>query len=99
MRASSYARVCRNGPRISWLPSSLEQTLFLLSAVAWLPAGLALMRLFGREMRVGRLAGAAVAIDGLAVLPIDAARLFLGLLVVGVAMLRHREGSSFSQAV
>lgn len=109
---------------------STGQTLFFLSAVAWLPAGLALMRLFGREARVGRLAGAAVAVGGLAMLPIDAAGLylrklaasdipldqqvslvdgvessptllvletvhvaglFLGLLVVGGAMLQHRD--------
>ena len=109
---------------------SAGQTLFFLSAMAWLPAGLALTRLFGREGRVGRLAGAAVAVGGLAVLPVDAAGLylrelatsdialdqqvslaesvessptllvfetvhvaglFLGLLVVGVAMLRHRD--------
>ena len=110
----------------SW---STGQTLFFLSAVAWLPAGLALTRLFGREARLGRLAGACVAVGGLAMLPIDAAGLylrqlaasdipldrqvslvdgvessptllvletvhvaglFLGLLVVGGAMLRHR---------
>lgn len=107
-----------------------SQTLFLLAALAWLPAALALMRLFGREARVGRLAAAAVAVGGLAMLPIDAAGLylrklatsdipldqqvslvdgvessptllaletvhvaglFLGLLVVGGAMLRHRD--------
>lgn len=109
---------------------SMGQTLFFLSAVLWFPAGLALMRLLGRSQRLGRLAGAAVAIGGLAVLPVDAAGLylphlaasdigldqqvalveavenspaviafevihiaglFLGLLLVGVAMLRHRD--------
>lgn len=108
---------------------STGQTLFFLSALAWLPAGLAMMRLFGREARFGRVAGAAVTVGGLAVLPVDAAGLylrelpatnlpldqqvalveavessstllvfetvhvaglFLGLLVVSVAMLRHR---------
>lgn len=108
---------------------SIGQTLFFLSALAWLPAGLALMRLFGQRARVGRLAGAAVAIGGLAMMAVDAAALylrelaasdipiaeqvslvegvegspavlvfeivhiaglFLGLLVVGVLMLRHR---------
>lgn len=109
---------------------SMGQTLFFLSALAWVPAGLALMRLFGPGARLGRLAGAAVAVGGLAVLPVDAAGLylrelarsgvslddqvslveqvessptllvfetvhiaglFLGLLVLGVAMLRHRD--------
>lgn len=109
---------------------STGQTLFFLSAVLWLPAGLTLMRLFSRGARAGWLAGAAVAIGGLAVLPVDAAGLylrelvgsdipleqqvslvegvensptllvfetvhvvglFLGLFVVGVAMLRHRD--------
>lgn len=109
---------------------STGQTLFFLSAVAWLPAGLALMRLFGPSARLGRLAAAAVAVGGLMVLPVDAAGLylrelaasdipvdrqvslveavessptllvletvhvaglFLGLLMVGGAMLRHRD--------
>lgn len=107
---------------------SMGQTLFFFSAVAWCAAGLTLMRLLGRSGRTGRIAGAAVAIGGLAVLPVDAAGLylrelaasdigldqqvalveavessptviafevihiaglFLGLLLVGVAMLRH----------
>ena len=110
----------------SW---STGQTLFFLSAVMWVPAGLALVRMFGRGAPIGWLGGAAVAVGGLAVLPVDAAGLylrelagseipldqqialvervessptlivfeivhvvglFLGLLVVGVAMLRHR---------
>lgn len=109
---------------------SMGQTLFFLSAALWFPAGLALMHLLGRSARTGRLAGAAVAIGGLAVLPVDAAGLylhdlavsdialdqqvalveavenspaviafevihiaglFLGLLLVGVVMLRHRD--------
>jgi len=52
---------------------SAGQTLFFLSAVAWFPAGMALIRLFRREAPIGRVAGAAVAVGGLAVLPIDAA--------------------------
>ncbi|MGB7818247.1 MAG: hypothetical protein WBL35_05845 [Ornithinibacter sp.] len=107
---------------------SMGQTLFFLSALLWVPAGLLLRRLFGREQRLGRAAGVAVTVGGLAVLPVDAAGLylrelaasdipidqqvqlvegvesspavllfetvhiaglFLGLLVVGAAMLRH----------
>lgn len=112
---------------------TMGQTLFFLSAVMWFPAGLTLMRLLGRSGRLGRLgrlAGGAVAVGGLAILPVDAAGLylrnlaasdiglvqqvalveavesspaviafeiihivglFLGLLIVGVAMLRHRD--------
>lgn len=108
---------------------TLGQALFLLSALAWLPAGLALMRLFGGRTPSGRWGGLLVLIGGLAVLPTDAAGLylrplaassvpideqveiveavegsvaviafetvhvvglFIGLLVVGVAMLRSR---------
>lgn len=108
---------------------SMGQTLFFISAVLWFPAGVTLMRLLGRSGRTGRVAGAAVAIGGLAIVPVDAAGLylrhlaasdigldqqvalvgavessatvimfevihiaglFLGLLLVGVAMLRHR---------
>jgi hypothetical protein len=104
------------------------QTLFFLAGLMWVPAGLLLMRLFGRGARVGRVAAAAVAVGGLAVLLVDAgglylrelalsdipvdqqvslveavesspallvfeavhiAGLFLGLVVLGVAMLRH----------
>ncbi len=56
---------------------SMGQTLFFLSGLAWMPAGLALMHLFGRRARVGRLGAAAVALGGLAVLPVDAAGLYL----------------------
>lgn len=56
---------------------STAQALFLLSALAWLPAGLALSRLFARGARLARFAAAAVAIGGLAMLPIDAAGLYV----------------------
>lgn len=56
---------------------SMGQTLFFLSAVMWVPAGLLLMRWFGSEARVGRGAAAAVVVGGLAVLPVDAAGLYL----------------------
>lgn len=56
---------------------TLGQTLFLLSAVAWLPAGAALMRLFGRRTPSGRWGGLLVMLGGLAVLPMDAAGLYL----------------------
>lgn len=108
---------------------SAGQTLFFLSGVLWVPAGLLLMRLFGRRARTGWFGAAAVAVGGLAVLPVDAAGLYLrvladsdiptdqqvalvegveaspallvfetvhigglfvGLVVVGIAMLRHR---------
>lgn len=109
---------------------SMGQTLFFLSSVLWLPAGYALARLFRPGPRIGRVAAAAVAVGGLAVLAIDAAGLYLrhlaasdipldqqvalvesvegsptvlvfetihvvglvlGLLLLGVAMLRHRD--------
>lgn len=56
---------------------ALGQLLFFLAALAWAPAGLALMRLFGRRARVGRLAAVAVAVGGVTVLPVDAAGLYL----------------------
>lgn len=56
---------------------SMGQTLFFLSALLWFPAGLALIRLLAPVGRLGWLAGAAVAIGGLAVLPVDAAGLYL----------------------
>ena len=61
---------------------SMGQTLFFLSAVLWFPAGLALIRLLAPSGHRGRLAGAAVAIGGLAVLPVDAAGLYLRHLAV-----------------
>ena len=56
---------------------SMGQTLFTLSAIAWLPAGLALMRLFGGRTPSGRWGGLLVMLGGLAMLPMDAAGLYL----------------------
>lgn len=107
---------------------STGQTLFFLSALAWLPAAVGLLRIFAGSSRLGRMAALLVAVGALAILPVDAAGLylrplavsdidrgtqvalveavessatvlvfetvhivglFLGLLLVGVAMLRH----------
>lgn len=57
------------------------QTLFFLSAVLWLPAGLALIRLLAPSGVLGRVAGAAVAVGGFTVLAVDAANLYLRYLV------------------
>ncbi|MHA6668354.1 hypothetical protein ACX3O0_05745 [Homoserinimonas sp. A447] len=80
---------------------ALGQTLFLLSAVAWLPAGLALMRLFGDRTLFGRWAGLLVMLGGLAILPIDAAGLYLAPLAGSnipeeqqVALVESVEGST-----
>ena len=60
---------------------TLGQTLFILSAIAWLPAGLGLMRLFGGRHLVGRWGGLLILLGGLAILAVDAAGLYLRPLV------------------
>lgn len=60
---------------------TMGQTLFFLSAVLWVPAGMTLVRVLERS-KLGRIAGGAVAIGGLAVFPVDAAGLYLRQLAV-----------------
>lgn len=79
---------------------STGQMLFFLSAIAWVPAGLALIRLFGPRAKAGRLGGAAVLLGGLAILPVDAAGLYLSKLATSgvpleeqVAVVEGVEGS------
>lgn len=58
----------------SW---SAALMLFLLSGLLWVPAGIALLRLFGRPRPLGWWAGAAVLIGGVAIVPLDTAGLYL----------------------
>lgn len=56
---------------------SAGQLLFFLSGILWIPAGLGLLRLFGRGSALGRAGSLAVLIGGAAILPVDAAGLYL----------------------
>ena len=51
--------------------------LFLLSGLLWVPAGIALLRLFGRDRPLGWWGAAAVLVGGVAIVPLDAAGLYL----------------------
>jgi hypothetical protein len=55
---------------------SAGQLLFFLSGVLWVPAGLALLRIVGTRT-LGRVGALAVLIGGAAILPVDAAGLYL----------------------
>ncbi len=56
---------------------STGQLLFFLSGLAWIPAGLGIMSLFGHRAPVGRLGGASVLAGGVAIVAVDAAGLYL----------------------
>jgi hypothetical protein len=68
----------------SW---SAGQLLFFLSGIAWVPAGVALILLFAGRSLLGRIGGAAVLVGGAAIIPVDAAGLYLRELALsGIAL-------------
>lgn len=63
------------------------QLFFFLSGLAWIPAGLGLMRLFADRSRLGVVGGALTLVGGAAILPVDAGGVYLtGLAGSGVAL-------------
>lgn len=82
---------------------SLTMLLFLLAGVLWVPAGLALLRLFGRCRPIGWCGAVAVLLGGAASVPMDAAGLYLPSLATSAAPLDQQvavvEGVESSPAV
>lgn len=56
---------------------STGQLLFFVSGFFWVPAGLGLVRLFGHRSRLGRTGAAVLAVGGVAIIPVDAAGLYI----------------------
>lgn len=62
-------------------------TLFLLSGPLWVPAGIALLRLFGRGRALGWWAAVAVLVGGVAIVPVDTSNVYLsGLATSGIPL-------------
>ncbi len=79
------------------------QWFFFLSGLAWVPAGVTLMRLFGRRARMGYWSAAAVAVGAAMVLAVDAAGVYLSSLATSSVPLDQQvrivEGVESSPAI